>query len=136
MGRVPSKLSRLVRERAAFRCEYCLIPEQYHPLPCFHVEHIFSKKHGGRTELSNLALACPECNRRKGTVIGSRKHAKSKFIRLYNPRTDVWHHHFELHWAIIRAKTDIGEISAKMLGFNDDIRIAFREYLMLIGVYP
>ena len=136
MANVPLKIRELVRIRAAFRCEYCLVPEQYHPLPRFHVEHIFGKKHGGNTELTNLALACPECNRKKGTDIGSRKSPKGKFIRLFNPRTDIWRNHFELNWAIIRPKTNIGEITIKMLGFNDNFRIVFREYLMLIRVYP
>jgi hypothetical protein len=136
MGSVPTKTREQVRRRALFRCEYCLIPESYHPLPRFHIEHIFSKKHGGRTEPFNLALACPECNRKKGTIIGSRKHPEGEFIRLFNPRTDEWSEHFEFNWAIIHPKTDIGEITSKMLGFNDDFRIAFREYLMLLGVYP
>ena len=86
--------------------------------------------------LSNLALACPECNRKKGTVIGSRKYSRGKFIRLFNPRDDIWQKHFEFNWAIVRPKTEIGEITCKILGFNDDFRITFREYLMLIGVYP
>jgi hypothetical protein len=136
MASVPGKIREHVRNRAAFRCEYCLIPERYHPLPRFHVEHIFSKKHGGRTELSNLALACPECNRKKGTIIGSRKRADGEFIRLFNPRQDDWAEHFEFNWAIVRPRTDIAWITIKLLGFNDDFRITFREYLMLLGVYP
>jgi hypothetical protein len=136
MGRVPVRIREIGRKRAHSRCEYCLIPQNYHPLPRFHVEHIFSKKHGGRTELSNLALACPECNRKKGTVIGSRQSPDGRFIRLFNPRADVWEEHFEFNWAIIRPKTKIAEITSKILGFNDDFRVAFREYLMLLGVYP
>ncbi len=136
MGHLPQKLRDTVRRRARYRCEYCLIPEKYHPLQKLHVDHIFSKKHGGQTELSNLALACAECNRKKGIAIGSRKHAEDAFIPLFNPRTDKWNEHFELNWAIIRPQTDIGEITVKILGLNEDVRIAFREYLMLIGAYP
>jgi hypothetical protein len=134
MGSVSAKIREEVCKRALFRREYCLIPESYHPLARFHVEHIFGKKHGGRTELSNLALACPDCNRKKGTIIGSRKHAEGEFIRLFNPRLDVWSEHYEFNWAIIHPKTDIGEITSRLLGFNDDFRITFREYLMLLGV--
>lgn len=117
MGSIPAKIREQVRRRALVRCEYCLIPESHHPLPRFHVEHIFSKKHGGRTELSNLAFACPECNLKKGTLIGSRKKAEGEFIRLFNPRIDVWDEHFAFNWAIIHPKTDIGEITGRMLGF-------------------
>src|SRR5437016_3905081 len=33
----------------------------------FHVEHIVARQHGGSDTVENLALACPECNRHKGT---------------------------------------------------------------------
>ena len=102
----------------------------------FTLSIFLAKSTGGRTEFSNLALACPECNRKKGTIIGSRKHSEGEFIRLFNPRTDAWSEHFEFNWAIIHPKTDVGEITSKMLGFSDDFRITFREYLMLLGAYP
>jgi 5-methylcytosine-specific restriction endonuclease McrA len=35
------------------------------------MEHIIAEKHGGTTFLENLALACPYCNRAKGTDLGS-----------------------------------------------------------------
>lgn len=59
-----------------------------------------------------------------------------KLIRLFNPRIDVWEHHFELNWAIINPKTEIGEITIKILGINDAFRVTFREYLIACGVYP
>ena len=136
MGHQPQKLRDAVRQRAKSCCEYCLIPETHHPLQRLHVDHIFGKKHGGQTVLSNLALACAECNRKKGIALGSRKHADGEFIPLFNPRIDNWNEHFELNWAIIRPQTDVGEITVKILGLNDDVRITFREYLMLIGAYP
>jgi 5-methylcytosine-specific restriction endonuclease McrA len=33
----------------------------------FEMEHIIAEKHRGTTEAENLALACPYCNRAKGT---------------------------------------------------------------------
>ena len=136
MGHLPQKIRDQVRRRAEYCCEYCLIPEKYHPSARLHVDHIFSKKHGGQTELSNLALSCPECNRKKGANIASRKHPHTDFIPLFNPRIHEWNQHFELNWAIIRPGTEVGEMTVKILGLNEDVRIAFREYLMLLGVYP
>lgn len=136
MAHLPPKLREAVCQRAGYCCEYCLVPEKYHPFSRHHIDHIFSKKHGGTTELANLALACPECNRKKGTEIGSRKHPEGEFIPLFNPRIAAWRDHFELNWAIIRGKTEIGEITVKILGLNDKFRVTFREYLMLIGAYP
>ena len=55
----------LVRRRAANRCEYCLLPQEYSDLT-HHIEHIVAKQHGGTDEVENLALACHRCNLRKG----------------------------------------------------------------------
>jgi 5-methylcytosine-specific restriction endonuclease McrA len=49
-----------VRERAAGRCEYCRLPQKATSVP-FEVDHIISRKHGGRTIASNLAIACWYC---------------------------------------------------------------------------
>lgn len=70
MTYVPVHLRRLVIERAKERCEYCLFPQNA-ALLTFEIEHIIAEKHGGTTEAENLALACPYCNRAKGTDLGS-----------------------------------------------------------------
>jgi hypothetical protein len=49
---VPVALRRLVRTRAADRCEYCLVPERV-TLAAHWVDHIVAEKHGGLTEESN-----------------------------------------------------------------------------------
>lgn len=67
---IPLDLRRLVRERAAERCEYCLFPQAAAWLS-FEVEHIIARKHRGQTVAGNTALAYPDCNRFKGTDLGS-----------------------------------------------------------------
>jgi 5-methylcytosine-specific restriction endonuclease McrA len=32
----------------------------------FHIEHVIPRQHGGSDDADNLALACPDCNLRKG----------------------------------------------------------------------
>jgi 5-methylcytosine-specific restriction endonuclease McrA len=54
-----------VRARANERCEYCQLPEAFHPGP-FEVEHVIPVQHGGSDALGNLAYACLRCNRHKG----------------------------------------------------------------------
>jgi len=46
------------------------------------VDHILSRKHGGATELSNLALSWARCNRAKGTDIGSVHPESQELVRL------------------------------------------------------
>jgi hypothetical protein len=66
------------------------------------MEHIIAEKHGGATEAQNLALACPYCNRAKGTDLGSLDPQTSVLTPFYNPRTQDWQvTHFRLEGASI-----------------------------------
>ena len=47
-------LEDLVRRRARFRCEYCLLPEALVSTP-FQFDHIIALSHGGLTTADNLA---------------------------------------------------------------------------------
>jgi 5-methylcytosine-specific restriction endonuclease McrA len=76
-----------VFRRANYRCEYCLINETL-SFFSFHVEHIVSLKHGGKTELDNLALACPICNLNKGSDIATLLPESVELVRFFNPRLD------------------------------------------------
>ncbi|MBK8192203.1 MAG: HNH endonuclease [Lewinellaceae bacterium] len=68
--KIPDDLRRNVPGRAAFCCEYCRLPEKA-AFFSFQVDHIISVRHDGKTDLDNLAFACPICNRKKGTDLGT-----------------------------------------------------------------
>lgn len=123
----------LVATRAGFLCEYCLIHEDNTYFGC-EVDHIISLKHGGLTEADNLAYACLLCNRQKGSDIGSIL-PNAEFLRFFNPRKDQWGQHFRLEGAIIQPLTGIGEVTARILGFNTGERILEREVLIATGRY-
>jgi hypothetical protein len=53
---VPATLHRQVTERAANRCEYCLLPAGVAFFP-HEVDHVIAEKHGGATDIENLAFA-------------------------------------------------------------------------------
>jgi hypothetical protein len=125
---------RLVSERAENRCEYCLIHAQDTILGCA-IDHIISLKHGGSNEPENLAYACVFCNRYKGSDVGSVILETKEFVRFYNPRDDHWSEHFKLDDATIIAKTSVGEVTARILGFNDERRIIERQLLIAKGRY-
>jgi hypothetical protein len=59
-------LRRLVRERAAARCEYCLLAKDDAYLP-HEPDHVIAVKHGGVTDASNLALT-PLFNRSENSL--------------------------------------------------------------------
>ena len=57
MTYIPMTLRRQVIERAENRCEYCLLPADVAFFP-HEVDHVVAEKHGGATNIDNLALAC------------------------------------------------------------------------------
>jgi hypothetical protein len=120
--------------RANFRCEYCLLPDKV-SFYNFHIDHIRSIKHGGDSQIDNLAYCCPECNSFKGTDVGSFKE-NDELIRFYNPRKDEWQEHFGLIDGLIIGKTDIAIITERIFKLNEIDRLIFRQELIQLGHYP
>jgi hypothetical protein len=125
---VSPQLRREVRARANGRCEYCLILERLLLAGC-EVDHVVSRKHGGITELSNLALSCARCNRAKGTDVGSIHPGSGELIRLFNPRLDRWNEHFRMDGVRIVGLTPIGQVTVTLLRFNEHERLLERALL-------
>jgi hypothetical protein len=130
-----SDLHERVRLRAAERCEYCQLPQQYDPLP-FHVEHIISKKHRGRSTTGNLALSCGSCNLHKSSNIAGLDAATGKLTRLFNPRRDVWHEHFSWEGPTLVGITSVGRTTVDVLYVNNPERQRLRSLLIKLGVFP
>jgi hypothetical protein len=130
---VSQQLRREVRARAEGRCEYCLILESLLLSGC-EVDHVISRKHGGATELSNLALSCARCNRAKGTDIGSIHPESGEFTQLFNPRLDRWIECFAMDGARIVGLTPVGKVTVTLLRFNDDERLLERILLQQSGI--
>lgn len=133
MIRISEKLRQQIAENANFKCEYCLTPE-FFLATTFHIDHIRSMKHGGKTLLQNLAYACPHCNQNKGSDIASYTD-EDELVRLFNPRKDVWDEYFEvIESEIFFPLSSIGEVTISMLSFNQTERVIFRKSLTEIGV--
>ncbi len=128
-------LRRKIIDRADRRCEYCRIREIDTALGCA-IDHMISLKHGGSSDADNLAYACVFCNRYKGSDIGSIIWETQEFVRFYNPRRDQWSDHFQLQGSRIEPISPIGEVTARILGFNDPIRLLERQELIDRGRYP
>ena len=132
---VSTALRRLVAGRAEDLCEYCLLHEEDTFFGC-EVDHIISEKHGGPTVAENLAYACAFCNRAKGSDVGSIVWHTGIFRRFFNPRTDRWAEHFALDGVTILALSDIGEVTARILDFNNPDRLLERQAVHTLGRYP
>jgi hypothetical protein len=132
---VSAELRRIVVERADSLCEYCLIAEEDTFFGC-EIDHIISEKHGGLTVPENLALACVSCNQSKGSDIASIDPSTGELTRFFNPRSDLWSHHFVLAGSVIDPLTSIGRVTVRILGFNDYRRREERRVLKAYGRYP
>ena len=132
---IGAKRRRLVVARAEGLCEYCLIAEADTFYGC-QVDHIISEKHGGPTHEDNLSVACMCCNQAKGSDVGSIHWESGQFVRFFNPRTDRWADHFVLTGSRIEGVTEIGAVTARILGFNSVERLLERQTLQMMNRYP
>jgi hypothetical protein len=121
--------------RAADCCEYCLLPQEFDPLP-FHVEHIISKKHRGRTVLANLALSCSGCNLYKASNIAGIDRPSGELTRLFHPRIDLWMEHFAWQGAMLVGKTAVGRTTIEVLNINLAERVRLRRLLIRLKAFP
>lgn len=126
---------RFVAERAAHRCEYCLLHDD-DSYSRHHIDHIVSRKHGGLSELDNLAYACLRCNAWKGSDIGSVNPQTGELVSLFNPRRHRWSDHFALRGVVIEPLTAEANATARLLKLNLNKRVAERQQLAAAGRYP
>lgn len=123
-----------VRQRAGHRCEYCRLPQDAAPWVTFHVEHIRARQHQGEDDRQNLALACPDCNFRKGPNLTSVPPDSDEIVPLFNPRVHVWDEHFAMIGSEIVELTDVGRATVQLLDMNEDERVAMRAELQAEGL--
>ncbi len=132
---ISAALRRLVRDRAALRCEYCRLAEEDAYFP-HEPDHVISEKHGGRTDARNLALACFDCNRFKGSDIASLDPQSGALTPLYNPRLERWTSHFSPRKGRIVSLTPVGRVTVALLRMNLEVRVEVRQELASLGAWP
>ena len=126
---VDEALRNFVIERAGNRCEYCRLHQDDGRPYRFPVDRIIAGQHGGRYEPENTALACHECNEKKGPNIAGVDSTDGSIVSLFNPRAEKWSAHFEFQGAIIGGLTPTGRATVQTLGLNDDERVQLRSEL-------
>ena len=131
-----------VRRRAIGRCEYCRLPQSAFRRP-FHIEHVVARQHGGSSTLDNLALACWNCNLKKGPNLSGVDPKTRQVTALFNPRKDRWDEHFSA--VVVPLKplcvaicglSAVGRATVQVLGLNDEMRQLIRYELWVEGLYP
>lgn len=136
---MPHRLYAPIAARARHICEYCRAPEALAPEE-FQVEHIYPRARGGQDDLSNLALSCPRCNRRKSHATHAIDRESGIVVALFNPRQDAWSEHFDVRIlhdrVLIDGLTAVGRVTAERLGMNDRHIARARWLWAIAGLFP
>jgi hypothetical protein len=130
-----AELRQLVIERAGSCCEYCGLHKDVSPYS-HEIDHIVARKHGGKTIVENLALACMLCNRHKGSDLTAIDPISLTIAPIYNPRKLQWNDHFERQGARIVGLTPAGRATVFLLAINEPKRVAHRRSLIKVNRYP
>lgn len=132
---IPARLRQQVRDRAGLRCEYCLLAEDDAFFP-HEPDHVIALKHGGATDEANLALACFDCNRCKGSDIASLDTETGALCALFNPRSDVWATRFATAAGAVVPRTAVARVTVTLLRINAPARLEVRSELATLGRWP
>jgi len=116
----------LVAQRASDRCEYCGLRQAMSPLAKLRVEHITPRKHGGGDDPANLALACIDCNLRKGPNLTGVDPTTREITALFNPRDQAWDDHFRWDGVHIVGTTAVDRTTVRVLDLNLPERLIVR----------
>lgn len=135
MARIASSTRAMVAARAMHSCEYCLIHGDYTAF-AHEVDHIIARKHEGSSKTENLAYACAQCNRFKGSDIAAPDSETGELSPLFHPRTMAWSDHFALQGPRIVGLSPIGRTTEKLLQFNQIDRLILRKELLAKARYP
>lgn len=129
-------LRRRIRETFFACCAYCQTAESL-TVATFEIEHIVPSSLDGATELQNLCLACPACNRFKSNRIHGTTDAGLDSV-LFHPQQDIWLDHFDwsVDGTVIVGLTEVGEATIRTLRMNRPQVIEVRLLWVDAGRHP
>jgi hypothetical protein len=132
---IPVALKRRVTKSALHRCGYCLRTEELMGMP---IEHIIPEVLGGTTTEDNLWLSCSSCNQFKGSKIRGRDPKNGEWVKIFNPRLQVWDEHFAWNndGTQVLGKTACGRVTVIALQMNNPSIIVTRRLWVSAGWWP
>ena len=132
---IPAQLRRQTIQRARNRCEYCGL-SQISQEAIFHIDHVVPVAAGGKTILTNLALACVSCSLRKGARLTVTDPETGLEKALFNPRRDSWRLHFRWNGTHLLGISPAGRATVAALKLNRPLVQAIRAEEALRGWHP
>lgn len=137
MPPIPNTLRATITEAGQRRCGYCLTQEAVIGMP-MEIDHIIPVAAGGASTEDNLWLACPRCNRTKGTQTHAVDPQSGARMRIFNPRAQVWGEHFAWEDAgvCVVGLTAEGLSTVAALDMNNRFVVRARRVWVLWGWHP
>ena len=111
------------------------MPQSCTQLP-HEADHIGAQKHKGPTNMENLCWSCALCNSHKGSDVSAFVPGTEELVRLFNPRVDSWHDHFEWDGPRLHGRTSTALATIELLQINADSRVSLRRMLNALGLFP
>jgi len=104
----------------------------------FELDHIISRSAGGSTELDNLCLSCPSCNRYKATRFAALDPSSAETVPLLHPLKQAWRDHFVWidNGSQIFGLTPTGRATVATLRMNRTAIVNVRRYWVVLGLHP
>ncbi len=136
MAYISKALRKQVIQRAQGRCEYCQTAQTI--VIEMEIDHIVPDAAGGQTVLDNLCFSCISCNTYKQDFQTGIDPETNVEVALFNPRTQVWGHHFR--WSEdgtqVIGLTPIGRATVQRLKMNREIVVSARQRWVQAGWHP
>jgi hypothetical protein len=135
--RVSGHLRDQVLVAAGGLCAYCRSAETLMGVT-FEVDHIVPESAGGPTNLDNLCLSCPSCNRFKASRLIAQDPENGAAVSLFHPTRQAWDQHFA--WSDDGRKivglTSAGRATIEALQMNRKVIVQLRGYWVALGLHP
>ena len=135
--RIPELLRLSVVKQFKSRCAYCQTQQQISGVRLT-VDHIVPESLGGKTENSNLSLACWDCNLYKAARVAAFDDVTQRAVRLFHPQKQLWIEHFS--WSpdglLVIDKTAAGRVSILALRMNRAELTISRRFWVEVGWHP
>lgn len=137
MAKIKKDLDANIRREAKNRCGYCLNPQELLPYK-LEIEHLIPKSLGGTSTEENLWLACRECNAHKAAKTEAIDTLTGKTVKLFNPRRQIWHEHFDFSSdkTEIIGKTPCGRATVEALQINNFYQTTARSIWVEMNKFP
>lgn len=134
---IPDSLRQQVRNKFKNTCAYCRTAESL-TVAIFEIDHIIPYFLIGETTVNNLCLACPTCNRYKGTHVIAMDPQSNKNVQLFYPVQQKWEDHFAWSedYSEIIGLSSTGRATIELMRMNRPQLVRLRKMWVTLNEHP